>query len=637
MTVATSSSAEQTHEFKAEIRQLLDILIHSVYTSKDVFLRELISNASDALEKTRFSQASGVALVGADQPLEIRIELGETEGRKTLTITDTGIGMTEAEVHANIGTIARSGATAFLEQLKQKPSGGDEPTLSLIGRFGVGFYSVFMVAERVRLTTRSGQPDAPPVRWTSDGLGSYRVETVEDETPRGTRIEIELRAGEERFADAGVIKSTIARYSNFVAFPIYVAGELSNQTTALWREPATRLADEQYNEFYKLISHDFQPPLLRIHDSADAPLQYSALLFVPASNPEALGFGRGEPSTQLYVKRVLIDAENKHLLPQYLRFVKGVVESDDLPLNVSRETLQENRVVAKMRDMLTRKLLDLFLKTAAEQPEEYRKFWDAYGRMLKEGYGDFAHRQKLQDLMRFASSRSDESDALVSLAQYVEAMPVGQKAIYYLSGPSREAIARDARLEVFRRKKIEVLYLPDPADEFVLGNWEQYKDKPFVSADQVKLDDLRDLGPSASETEATPAATAAETQTLMDCFKRLLGERVLDVRLSERLVDSPVCLVNEEGGVSAHWDKLMRHLHKTTDLPRRVFEMNPRHPLIQGLARRATADANDPFIADACEQLFEGAMLLDGFLTDPHRFVERMTSILTAAVKPSGG
>ena len=483
----TETKATRTHEFKAEIKQLLDILIHSIYTSKDVFVRELISNAADALEKVRFQQASGVDVCSPDEPLDIRIEAKKDD--RLLVISDAGIGMTEEEVETNIGTIAHSGATAFLEQLK-KDSNDKEVDVNLIGKFGVGFYSVFMVAEKVVVTSRSANKDTKAIRWTSDGSGSYTIENVVEDVPRGTRIEVHLKEDEADFSDDSKIKNVITRYSNFVPFPILVNDEQVNQTVALWREPSHQIKSEQYDEFYKLISHDYQEPLLRLHHSLDGAIQFSALLYVPKNNPEAMGFGEGEVSLQLYVQRVLIDGESKDCLPNYLRFVKGVVESQDIPLNVSRETLQQNRMVNKMRDILTRKLLDLFLELAEKDPDEYKGFWNTYHRFLKEGYNDFANREKIQELFRFATSAQASDDDLVSLSQYVEKMPEKQAAIYYLTGASRDALDRDPRLELFRKNGIEVLYLYDMADEFVLSSLGKYKDKDLISADHVKPEDL---------------------------------------------------------------------------------------------------------------------------------------------------
>ncbi len=623
----------RTHEFKAEIKQLLEILIHSIYTSKDVFVRELISNAADALEKVRFQQASGVDVFGSDQPLEIHIEANEDE--RLLVISDSGIGMTEEEVDANIGTIAHSGATAFIEQLKNKGGDGEDgqADVNLIGRFGVGFYSVFMAAEKVVLTSRSAQKDSQAIAWTSDGTGSYTVETLTGDVPRGTKIEIHLKEDDKNFATEAEIKSVIKRYSNFVPFPILVNGEKTNQTTALWREPARQVTDEQYEEFYKLISHDFQEPLMRLHYSLDGAMQFSSLLFVPKNNPEAMGFGEGEVSLQLYVQRVLIDGANKDCLPRYLRFVKGVVESQDLPLNVSRETLQQNRVLTKVRESLTRKLLDQFLDLAKEKPEEYKTFWNTYQRVLKEGYEDFANREKIQELFRFASSRADNDEEIIGLADYVEAMPEGQSAIYYLSGTSREALDRDARLELFRKNKIEVLYLYDAADEFVLSSLGKYKEKELVSADHAKPDDLNftDKSEDDSEDSSESKKASEEAQPIVDRFKEILGDRVIDVRLSERLVDSPACLVGDDNQLSSHMEKMMRMMNKNEELPKRVLEINAEHALIQNLLKITSEDAKSDFVETACEQLFEGCMLLDGYLRDPHELVGRMNQVLSDA------
>lgn len=627
----------RTQEFKAEIKQLLDILIHSIYTSKDVFVRELISNAADALEKVRFKQAAGDDVHDKDQPLEIRIDA--TKDERSLVIADTGIGMTEEEIETNIGTIAHSGATAFLEQLKQDDaSETDAKTgdVNLIGRFGVGFYSVFMAAEKVVLTTRSAEPDAPTLTWTSDGTGSYTIETLEEDAPRGTKIEVFLKADDDSFADEEEIKRIIQRYSNFVPFPIKVNDEQVNQTTALWREPARQIKDEQYDEFYKLISHDYQEPMLRLHHALDGAMQLSALLFVPKHNPESMGFGEGDVSLQLYVQRVLIDGANKDCLPNYLRFVKGVVESQDLPLNVSRETLQQNRMVTKIREILTRKLLDQFLQLAKEDPEEYKAFWKTYQRILKEGYQDFANREKVQELLRFSSSHRDSDDDIIGLADYVEQMPVAQKAIYYLSGPSREALERDPRLEIFRKNDIQVLYLYDGADEFVLSYLAKYKEKDLVSAEHAKPEDLKFAESSNEgdkESEQESAEPSSDVQKVLDRFKEILGDRVTDVRVSERLVDSPACLVGDDNQLSSHMEKMMRMMNKDDELPKRVLEINKHHRLIQQLAKIASDDPQAPFMETACEHLFEGCMLLDGYLSDPHKLVERMNQVLADAAE----
>ncbi|MCA8961825.1 MAG: molecular chaperone HtpG [Planctomycetes bacterium] len=620
----------RTYEFQAEVRKLLDILVHSVYSSKDVFIRELISNAADALEKVRFATVRGTDVVPDDREPGIWIET-ESDGdgddaRKRLIITDNGIGMTEDEVRSNLGTIARSGATAFLEALKD-----GERDVSLIGQFGIGFYSVFMVAEKVVVRTRSATPGATAVEWESDGLGAYTIQEIDEEIPRGTRIEVHLKAEEHRFAERYTIEDAIRTYSNFVPFPVHLDGKVENKTKAIWREQPANVTDEEYLEFSKFLTFDPGEPLYRLHFVTDSPLQFSALLYAPSTNPESMGFGESEVSLQLYVKRVLIDGSNRDLLPSYLRFIKGVVESEDLPLNISRETLQENRVLAKIRDILTRKVLGGFADIASKDEEKYLEIWDKFGRTLKEGYADFANREKVHPLLRFGTSAKE---GLTGLDAYVERMPDAQKAIYYFTGPSRDALDREPRLELLRSKDVEVLYLYDVADEVVLGSIMKYRDKPILSADQVKVEDVAELGDPTRKADDEPAEKAARDRasSLLDRFREILGERVAEIRFSDRLVDSPACLVNVDG-TSAHLDKILRIMNKDTELPKRILEVNARHPLIRSLSALVARDAKDPFIEQACEQLFDGAMLADGYLTDPHRFVARMQEVLTEAAR----
>lgn len=625
----TSDTGAKRYEFKAEVKQLLDILVHSVYTSKDIFVRELVSNAADALEKVRFAKVRGDAVVDADTTEEIRIETRKDDN--ILVIRDTGIGMTGDELRTNLGTIAHSGATAFLEQLQKQKEDAD---VNLIGRFGIGFYSVFMAADKVVITTRSADEGAVPVVWVSDGLGSYTLEEAEGEVPRGTQIEIHLKKDEDRFAEKLTVENTIRKYSNFIPFPIFVDDEQVNTTTALWREPSHQVSADQYNEFFKFLSFDSQEPLARLHLSVDVPIQFSALLFVPRTNTEAMGFGEGNVSLQLYVKRVLIDGANEDLLPKYLRFATGVVESEDLPLSISRETLQENRVMVKIRENLTRQVLDELAKLAEKQPEDYTHFWRTFGRILKEGYADFSNAEKIRELLRFNSSVHDDAESLCGLREYVDRCPEAQDSIYYLTGATREALQRDPRLELFRKKNIEVLYLYDAADEFVLGAIGTYQEKNLVSADQAKPEDLKALGDPTPESEDKDddAPQAAELQPLVDRFQEILGDRVSGVSISERLVDSPACLVSPDG-MSTHMDKMMRYMNQSQEAPKRALEINADHALIRGLAKMVEQLASDPFVTRACEQIFEGALLADGYLSDPHQLVERMNDILTEAAE----
>ncbi|MGM0646641.1 MAG: molecular chaperone HtpG, partial [Thermodesulfobacteriota bacterium] len=457
-----SEQHSEQYEFKAEIKKLLDIIIHSLYTHKEIFLRELISNASDALDKARFEQSRSTEMADPDAELAITIQT-DAEGKR-LTITDTGIGMDKDEVVENIGTIAHSGSAEFLRKVAEDQAQPD----NIIGQFGVGFYSVFMVAAEVTLTTRSHRPEAKPVRWHSDGLGSYSIEELEEDHPRGTSIEIVLREGEEEYADKERIEAVIKRHSNFISFPILVDGEKVNTIPALWREPRVAVSNEQYTEFYKFLTYDTQEPFETLHISVDAPVQFNALLFIPQKSPLLFDVNNIEYGLDLYVRRVLIQRENKDLLPQYLGFVKGVVDTEDLPLNISRENIQQNALIRKIATNIHKQILDRLLKIATNEPERYESFWREHNKLFKLAYAQFEHQDKIKDLVRFNSSHCADASGLVSLKEYVQRMPEGQSEIYYLSGQSREAIESSPHLEMLKRKNVEVLYLLEPIDEFVL-------------------------------------------------------------------------------------------------------------------------------------------------------------------------
>ncbi|MHB9014345.1 MAG: molecular chaperone HtpG, partial [Ignavibacteriaceae bacterium] len=449
--MAPKQMTSEKHEFKAEIKQLLDILVHSLYTSREIFLRELISNASDALDKLRFESTKGTDILDKELPLEIKINFDEK--KKLLTISDTGIGMTKEELISNIGTIAKSGSAEFLKQLKDNKSDVN----NIIGKFGVGFYSVFMVAEEVVIKTKSFKKDSPEVEWKSDGLGNYEIEEINNDLKRGTIIEIHLKEDAKDFAEKYRLESTIKRHSNFISFPIYLENEKINTISALWREPKNKITKEEYTEFYKFLSYDSEEPMDTIHVTVDAPIQFSALLFVPKKNFDLFGFNREDYGLDLYVRRVLIQHKNKDLLPEYLSFVKGVVDSEDLPLNISRETLQENVIFTKIANSITNQVLSYLLKKAKDEPEKYAEFWKEHGRVFKLGYSDFTNMEKYSQLLRFNSSTSSNVDQLTGLEDYVSRLIDGQKEIYYAFGNSRDAIALDPHLEIFKRKGIEVI------------------------------------------------------------------------------------------------------------------------------------------------------------------------------------
>ncbi|MFZ5427641.1 MAG: molecular chaperone HtpG [Thermodesulfobacteriota bacterium] len=625
-------------EFKADIVKLLDIITHSVYTNREIFLRELISNASDALEKLRFEQNKGSQAAGQDLPLDIRIVTDKDN--HTLTITDSGIGMTEIELVENIGSIAHSGSEDFLKALGEDASKAS----SIIGRFGVGFYSVFMAARQVVLTTRSALSDEAWV-WISDGLGGYEIVKAEGEVPRGTSIEIHLKDAAAEFADPAVVRDIINRHSHFVSFPILVDGERVNTVPAVWREPKSAVTADQYKEFYTFLTHDPEAPLETVHMNVDAPVQFSALVFVPAKADEFMGMQKLERGLDLYVRRVLIARDAAELLPEYLRFCRGVVDTEDLPLNISRETLQENIVLRRIAQAVAKEILSRLKKKAASDPDAYAALWKEHARIFKLGYSDFLNRETYAELLRFDSSAMEEAGKLTSLADYVSRAREGQKTVYYLSGPSREAMQLNPHLEMFRRKGIEVLFLYEPIDEFVLENMGSYKEFAFKSAEQAQAKDLASFDDVAAEEKAEPLseADARLFEGLLARIKEILGPKVKDVRASERLKSSPSCLVSADGEMSSQMQRIMRLMAKDESVPDKIMELNPDHPLVRNLITIYGADADDPFVGQAAEQLYESALLLEGYLSDPHRMVARVNAILEqasgwyAGLKKGGG
>lgn len=633
-------TAQATYEFKAEIKQLLDILVHSLYTEREIFLRELISNASDALDKLRITTASSKSNGSEDDeadeaPLEIRIEVDKD--KKTLTLSDNGIGMTEAELVENIGTIAHSGSASFLKALKDSGGpDGQQGADGIIGRFGVGFYSVYMVAASVRITTKSYRDDAMPVEWISDGQGSYTIrELTGDEAAsaqRGTRIELTLKDDQAgQFTDLEGLRHVIRKHSNFIGFPILVGGMRANTVPALWREPKFQITKEQYKEFYSFLTFDVDEPLDTLHTSVDAPVQFNALCFIPKKSKDFMGFDREDWGLDLYVRRVLIQRQNKDLIPQHLMFVRGVVDTEDLPLNISRETLQDNLLIRKINTTLAKQVLSHLAKLA-EDKDAYAEFWREHSRVFKTGYMDFANREAFAGLMRFNSSSCETAEELVSFDEYSTRAKLDQKKIYFAYGPSREALKLNPHLELFRKKGVEVLYLFEPIDEFVMDALRKHKDFDLTPAEVAKPEDLAALpdvdtdATPAAETQAEPAKDALES--LFARIKAVLGDGVTEVRASARLTGSPCCLVNPDGHTTSSMDKIMRHMSHDTSVPKKVLELNPKHELIRNLASLNQADANDPFVEQAARQLFESALLLEGYLTDPHALVGRIQDLL---------
>ena len=613
------SHAPQTFEFQAEIKQLLDIVIHSLYTEKEIFVRELVSNASDALEKLRHLKLTEKDL--ADEATELEISLTTDETAKTLTIQDSGIGMTRSELIENLGTIAHSGSKAFLKSLSE----AGQKNANLIGQFGVGFYSAFMVAKSVKVYARSWRTAEPGHVWTSDGSGSYTVEEVPDQR-RGVRIVIELKDDCGDYCQDWKVKEILERYSAFVSFPINLNGKRINTVQALWLRSKAEIKDEEYTEFYKFQAHAFDEPRLRLHFSADAPLTINALLFVPKENTEKLGFSRTEPSVSLYCRKVLIDAKPKDLLPEWLRFLKGVVDSEDLPLNISRETMQDRALIEKLNKVITKRFLKFLEEEAKNRAEAYQDFYTQFGIFLKEGAAlDFTHKDQLVKLLRFESSLT-EKGRTTSLADYVSRMSAEQKDIYYLIGPNREAIEHGPYLEGLKARNLEVLFCYEPVDEYVMNNVREFDGKKLQAADRgdLKLSDLPK--PPGEET-----LTEEQTKALTEWLKTTLGDRVEEVKSSERLVGSPALATNADAFMSPQMRRMMRAMNREgADAPLKVnLEINPRHAVVRRLhALRESAPDRAALVG---EQLLDNALIAAGLLEDPTRMVARLYKLLETA------
>lgn len=617
---AEPSPAEKI-EFRAEVRQLLDILAHSLYTEREIFLRELISNASDALNRQQFEMLTNRDVLDPDAELKITVA-GSEDGR-SLTIADTGIGMTKEELIENLGTIAHSGAAAFLQSLKEGQKADD-----IIGRFGVGFYSALMAADEITVTSRSYRPDAAAWTWTTHGGDNYTL-TPAEKTDRGTVITLKLKEDASDFTKDWRLEQIIHKHSDFVAFPIYLAGKVVNKQTAIWRQTVASVTDEQANEFYRQFTLEFEPPLLRVHMNTDAPAQMYAMLFVPAKAERGLLAARREEGLKLYSRKVLIRDYCNDLLPKHFRFVHGVVDSEDLPLNVSRESVQSSKVMERIKTALTHKLVDELKKLAADDKEKYAQFWKEFGAYMKEGVAlDAAGREKLYPLLRFRTSKTAGGE-WASLNEYVGRVQPGQKAIYYLIADSPKSAAVSPHLDYFRRRSLEVLYLTDPIDSFMAQSLREFEGFQLHSVDDPTLD----LPKGEAEAEE-PETPAGEFDGLVARFKSQLGDRVADVRASERLVDSPARLVAPDGKGEHEMDRIRRMLGQEVEAPKRVLEINRRHPIIRRLAEMAAADDKDALLAACIDQLYESALLVEGLHPDPASMLPRIQQIMEAAVTP---
>ena len=634
MSTATehASATPQTMAFQTEVKQLLQLMIHSLYSNREIFLRELVSNASDAIDKLRFEALANPALNENDTELKIRVAIDKDKG--TLTITDNGIGMTYDDVVTNIGTIARSGTKEFFARL----TGDQQKDANLIGQFGVGFYSAFIVSDKVELRTRAaGQPAGEGVLWTSAGDGEFSVSKV-DKPGRGTEVTLHLKDDAKEFIDDWRLKAIIRKYSDHIQMPIVMKksewdqekqaqvekdeDETINKASALWARAKSDIKEEEYEEFYKHVSHDWEKPLAWSHARVEGRHEYTELLYLPGKAPFDLFERDSKHGVKLYVRRVFIMDDAEHLLPRYLRFVKGVIDSNDLPLNVSREILQESKDVDAIKSGCVKKVLSLIEDLAENQKDKFTTFWSAFGRVFKEGLGeDFANRERLLKLIRAASTHSGDDTQNVSLAEYVSRMKHGQEKIYYVTGDSFAAASNSPHLEVFRKKGIEVLMFTEPVDEWWLGQVEEFDGKKLQSVAKGDLD----LGAFEDEAEKKEQEkTAEELKPLVERIKTALGDKVKEVRVTHRLVDSPACLVVDENELSGNLERMLKAAGQKINASKPILEINPQHAVIDRLKLADEAD-----FADWASLLFDQSVLAEGGqLENPADFVKRMNTLM---------
>lgn len=644
----TLEAHKETLEFKAEVSQVLDLVIRSLYSNKEIFLRELVSNGSDAAEKLRFEALTDEGLLEEDPELRIRVELDKEAG--TLTVSDNGIGLSRQEVTETIGSIASSGTRRFVEQL----TGDQSLDGQLIGQFGVGFYSAFIVADKVTLISRrAGLSPEHGVRWESDGRGSYTLETL-DKPGRGTDVILHLKEDEKEFLDAWRLRGIIGKFSDHIALPVEMRKEAMpdagdqdqdkpeeakqapeyervNQGTALWMRSKSELEDGEYQDFYKHISHDFDAPLAWVHNRVEGTNEYSALLYLPKRAPWDLWDREQKHGVKLYVRRVFIMDEADQLMPRYLRFVKGVVDSDDLPLNVSREILQHNRKIDTIRQANTKRILGLLESMAKDQPDDYRTFWKEFGTVLKEGPAeDFGNRERIAGLLRFATTITEGEAQTASLDAYIERMQEGQDKIYYITADSPAAARHSPHLEVFRKKELEVLLLSDRVDEWLVSGLTEYQGKHLQSVTKGDLD----LGDLADKEEKAQQEKAADAHgKLLERLKQGLGERVTAVRVSTRLVDSPACLVVGEHDMSANLARVLKSVGQEAPRTQPILEINPDHPLV----KRLEAEGDESRFNDLGMILFDQAHLAEGGqLDDPAAFVGRLNKLMLSMMLAGG-
>ena len=626
------TTTRETLGFQTEVSQLLKLMIHSLYSNKEIFLRELISNGSDAGDRLRFEALTDPGLFESDTELKIRISVDRDA--RTITVSDNGIGMSRQEVIDNIGTIAKSGTREFLDKL----TGDKAADANLIGQFGVGFYASFIVADKVTLTSRrAGLGAEHGVRWESGGEGSYTVETVTKED-RGTEVTLHLRDGEDDLLERARLRAIVRRFSDHITLPILMQkeewdaeksehvvkeeDEQVNEASALWARPKSEIKDEQYQEFYKHVAHDFEPPLAWTHSKVEGRHEYTQLLYIPGRAPFDIWDREHRHGLKLYVKRVFIMDDAEQLLPAYLRFVRGVVDSNDLPLNISREILQESKDVEAIRKGCINRVLSLVEGLAENKPEDFTRFWKEFGRVLKEGIGeDWSNKERISKLLRFASTHDDNDEQTVSLADYVGRMKEGQDKIYYVTADTHAAASSSPHLEIFRAKGVEVLLLADRVDEWVVSNLNEFDGKQLASVAKGDLD----LGQLGDEEKKAQEKEADDHKDLIERVKKTLGDNVQDVRVTFRLTDSPACLVADEHAMSMNLERMLKAAGQNVPSAKPILEINPGHPIVQ----RLKAESDEDRFEDWSRILFDQAMLAEGGnLEDPAAFVKRLNGLM---------
>jgi molecular chaperone HtpG len=617
---------DETHQavpFKAETRQLLDILIHSLYTEREVFVRELLSNASDALTRMSFEMLTTREVLDPEAELAIWITVDKDE--KTITIRDTGVGMTQTEMHENLGTIAHSGARAFITAAEQ----GANHLSDMIGQFGVGFYSAFMAADWIRVTSRSFRPESTAAVWYSTGADTYTVDPGEKES-RGTEVVVKLNADSAEFADEARLRSIIKKHSDYIPYPIYVgdSSEQVNRQTAIWRQPPRQVQENEYTDFYKQLTLEFEEPLAHIHLNIDAPVQMYALLYVPASPERNMFSLRKQDGVALYARKVLIQEYNKDLLPDYFRFIQGVVDSEDIPLNVSREAVQSSRVMSQLKKLITSKLIEGLKTLAKDKPDSYTKFWEQFRPFIKEGVStDPDYHEALLPLLRYHTLHKPQE--WVSLSDYVQGMKTGQQKIYYLLGEDERSLVSSPHLEIFRRQGYDVLLMADPMDSFTLLRFTKYADFELANASTEKLDQPEEEAPAEGEVEQE-RLPEDEVSRLVERFKSQLADRVTDVRTTNRLVESPARLIDPEGTMNPEMQRVYKMLNREFEMPQKVLEINPNHAIMK---RLSSLPEEDPLNELVVEQVYEDALLIEGLHPDPASMINRIQRLLEAALK----